>query len=31
LGGEPSFRGQANGLWLYQHGIGEIILNQLLP
>lgn len=30
LGGEPSFRGQTNGVWLYQHGIGEIILNQIL-
>lgn len=31
LGGEPSFTGQTNGLWLYQNGIGEIILNQILP
>jgi hypothetical protein len=31
LGGEPSFRGQTNGLWLYQNGVGEIILNTLLP
>jgi hypothetical protein len=30
LGGEPSFDGQTNGLWLYQNGVGEIILNQLL-
>jgi hypothetical protein len=30
LGGEPSFDGQTNGLWLYQNGIGEIILDQLL-
>ncbi len=30
LGGEPSFRGQTNGLWLYQNGVGELILNQLL-
>ncbi|WP_328468173.1 hypothetical protein OHA21_51085 [Actinoplanes sp. NBC_00393] len=30
LGGEPSFRGQTNGLWLYQNGIGERILDQLL-
>jgi hypothetical protein len=22
MGGEPSFRGQANSLWLYQNGIG---------
>jgi hypothetical protein len=29
LGGEPSFRGQTNGLWLYQNGVGEIILDQL--
>lgn len=31
LGGEPSFRGQTNGYWLYQNGVGEIILNQLTP
>jgi len=30
LGGEPSFTGQTNGLWLYQNGIGERILDQLL-
>ncbi len=30
LGGEPSFRGQTNGLWLYQNGVGEIILDQIL-
>jgi hypothetical protein len=30
LGGEPSFDGQTNGLWLYQNGIGEIILERLL-
>lgn len=30
LGGEPSFRGQTNGLWLYQNGVGQIILDQLL-
>ncbi len=29
LGGEPSFVGQSNGLWLYQHGIGQSILDQL--
>lgn len=29
LGGEPSFRGQTNGLWLYQHGIGRIVLDQV--
>jgi hypothetical protein len=27
LGGEPSFDGQQNSLWLYQHGIGAIICN----
>jgi hypothetical protein len=26
LGGEPSFRGQANGLWLWQHDIGALIV-----
>jgi hypothetical protein len=30
LGGEPSFTGQTNGLWLYQNGVGEIILNRIL-
>jgi len=30
LGGEPSFRGQTNGLWLYQNGVGEIILDRML-
>jgi hypothetical protein len=30
LGGEPSFTGQTNGLWLYQNGVGELILNQLI-
>jgi hypothetical protein len=30
LGGEPSFKGQTNGLWLYQNGVGEIILNQMI-
>jgi hypothetical protein len=30
LGGEPGFRGQTNGLWLYQNGVGEMILDQLL-
>jgi hypothetical protein len=30
LGGEPSFAGQTNGLWLYQNGIGARILDQLL-
>lgn len=30
LGGEPSFQGQTNGFWLYQNGVGEIILNQLV-
>ena len=29
LGGEPSFKGQTNGYWLYQNGVGKIILDQL--
>ena len=29
LGGEPSFRGQTNGLWLYQNGIGRIVLDHI--
>ena len=31
FGGEPSFVGQANGLWLWQNGIGSIIVNAILP
>ena len=27
LGGEPSFRGQANGLWLWQHDVGDLIVD----
>ena len=30
LGGEPSFTGQTNGLWLYQNGVGELILDQII-
>jgi len=30
LGGEPSFRGQTNGIWYYQNLLSEIILNQVL-
>jgi hypothetical protein len=30
IGGEPSFRGQANGIWLWQNGAGPIILDALL-
>jgi hypothetical protein len=30
LGGEPSFRGQTNGLWLWQHDIGALIIDALL-
>jgi hypothetical protein len=30
LGGEASFRGQANGLWLWQHDVGELIVNAVL-
>jgi hypothetical protein len=31
LGGEPSFTGQANGLWLWQTDVGNIIVNAVLP
>ena len=31
LGGEPSFSGQANGLWLWQHDVGSIIVKAVLP
>ena len=30
LGGEASFRGQANGLWLWQNDIGQMIVDQLV-
>ncbi|MBE7731168.1 aminotransferase DegT [Komagataeibacter sp. FXV3] len=31
MGGETSFRGQVNSLWLWQTAIGEKILHHLLP
>ncbi len=31
LGGEPSFRGKANGLWLWQNDVGQMIVDQILP
>jgi hypothetical protein len=31
LGGEPSFSGQANGLWLWQNDIGSIIVKAIEP
>jgi dTDP-4-amino-4,6-dideoxygalactose transaminase len=30
LGGEKSFRGQANGLWLWQNDVGALIVDQIL-
>ncbi len=30
LGGEPSFRGQANGLWLWQSDVGGMIVDAVL-
>jgi Pyridine nucleotide-disulphide oxidoreductase len=30
LGGEPSFRGQANGLWLWQSEVGGLIVDAIL-
>ena len=30
LGGEPSFRGQANGLWLWQSDVGGLIVDAVL-
>jgi cation diffusion facilitator CzcD-associated flavoprotein CzcO len=30
LGGEPSFRGQTNGIWLWQNGVGAMIFAALL-
>lgn len=29
LGGEPSFRGQTNGLWLWQNDIGAIVMRSI--
>ena len=29
LGGEISFRGQANGLWLWQHDVGSLIIKAI--
>lgn len=31
LGGEPSFTGMANGLWLWQNDIGAIIVEAVVP
>ena len=30
LGGEASFSGQANGLWLWQNDVGQMIVDQIL-
>ena len=30
MGGEPSFRGQANGLWQWQNDVGQMIVDQVL-
>ncbi|WP_333963456.1 hypothetical protein [Sphingomonas aurantiaca] len=30
LGGEPSFSGQANGLWLWQNDVGLMIVDQVM-
>ncbi len=30
LGGEASFRGQANGLWLWQHDVGALIIDAVM-
>ncbi|TDN79038.1 DegT/DnrJ/EryC1/StrS family aminotransferase [Stakelama pacifica] len=30
LGGEPSFQGKANGLWLWQNDVGSMIIDSLL-
>ena len=29
FGGEPSFRGQANGLWLWQTGVGAMVVDHV--
>jgi hypothetical protein len=30
IGGESSFSGQANGVWMYQNGVGKLIYDQLM-
>ncbi|HEX5608539.1 MAG TPA: hypothetical protein VFX45_00445 [Solirubrobacterales bacterium] len=30
IGGEPSFRGRLDGVWLYQHDLGRIVLDRML-
>jgi len=30
LGGESSFSGQANGLWLWQNDVGLMIIDQVM-
>jgi hypothetical protein len=30
MGGEASFRGQANGLWQWQNDVGQMIVDQVL-
>ncbi len=30
LGGEPSFKGQTNGLWLYQNEIADLIIKNIV-
>ncbi|WNO54806.1 DegT/DnrJ/EryC1/StrS family aminotransferase [Stakelama saccharophila] len=30
LGGEPSFTGKANGLWLWQNDVGRLVVDQVL-
>ncbi|MDQ2803009.1 MAG: aminotransferase DegT, partial [Pseudomonadota bacterium] len=30
LGGEPSFRGQTNGIWLWQNDVGAMVVDALL-
>jgi hypothetical protein len=29
MGGEPSFRGHTNGVWLYQHHIGAQVYDEI--
>lgn len=30
MGGEPSFRGQVNGLWLWQNDVGFLLINNIM-
>jgi len=31
IGGEPSYHGRVDGVWLYQHDVGRVVMRSLLP